>query len=70
MRSNTINVLHIGDEITSDKARIREVFQKYYTDLLSNDIKERRFINTNIIHQGPVLTDAQQGLLNLNFFKG
>ena len=57
-RSNTINVLHMGSEIISDKARIQEIFQKYYTHLLCNDIESRRLINMNIVHKGQFLTAA------------
>lgn len=66
-RTNTINVLHIGDEITSDQSRIQLTFLEYYKDLLCNDIKERRLINMNIIHHGPVLSKDQQRLLSLSF---
>lgn len=38
-RMNTINVLHVGDEIPTDQTRIQEIFQAYYRDLLCNDIK-------------------------------
>lgn len=31
---NTINVLHMGNDIISDHTRIKEIFQKYYMDLL------------------------------------
>ena len=66
-RANTINVLHMGSEIISDQARIQDIFQKYYTYLLCNDIENRRPINMNIVHKGPVLTTAQQKLLTLSF---
>lgn len=66
-RSNTINVLHIVDEVTSNQERIREIFQKYYRDLFCTNIENRRLININVIHQGPVLTETQQQLLTLSF---
>ena len=67
VRSNSINVLHIGDKVTCDQSRIREIFQKYYMDLLCTDMEYRRLINISIIQQGPVLTVAQQKLLTLSF---
>lgn len=67
VRSNSINMLHIGDEVTSDQSRIREISQEYYMDLLCTDMENRRLINMNIIQQGPVLTATQQKLLTLSF---
>ena len=66
-RENTINVLHLGNEITSNQSKIKQIFQEYYTDLLCNDIKDRRLINMNIIQNSPVLTEDQQNLLTLSF---
>ena len=59
----------MGQEIISDQARIHEIFQKYYTDLLCNDIEDRRLINMNIVHKGPILTAAEQNLFSLSFSK-
>ena len=49
---NTINVLHMGNEIISDQTRIKEIFQEYYMDLLYRDIDDRCLINMNIVHKG------------------
>lgn len=53
-RANTINVLHKGDEITTDQARIQGIFQAYYRNLLCNDIETKRPINMNVIQRGPI----------------
>ena len=47
--SNTINVLHIGNDIISDQTRIKEIFQKYYMDLLCNDTDDRCLINMKVV---------------------
>ena len=43
---NTINVLHMGNNIIRDQTRIKEIFQEYYMDLLRRDINDRRLIKT------------------------
>lgn len=66
-RTNTINVLHLEDGMTSDPLRIQMAFRKYYMDLLCTDINDQRKKNMNVVHKGHTLTEAQQGLLSLNF---
>ena len=65
--SNTINVLHMGNDIISDQTRIKEIFQKYYIDLLCNDTEDRCLINVKVVQKGLVLSAAHQNLLSLSF---
>ena len=66
-KANTINVLHLGDGVTSDRRKIQEAFQSFYQNLLCTDMKDRRPINMNVILNGVVLLESHQNLLSLNF---
>lgn len=60
-------MLHVDGIVVSDKALIHQAFNAFYVDLLCCEIDNRRKINMNVIHAGPVLNDELRSQLNLSF---
>lgn len=66
-RINRITSIHINGAEVTHPSLIEEEFYKFYTELFCYENANRRKVNLNIVHHGPILSDVQRDLLNLSF---
>ena len=67
-RINRIACLYLNGKDINDPSLIQHKFHRFYTNLVCADF-DRAKINLNIARNGPILSDAQRGSLDLSFSK-
>lgn len=65
--ANSINVLHIDENLVSDPCLIQQAFLAFYSDILCCSMSNSKLINMSIINSGPILTDELRSQLSLQF---
>ena len=61
--SNTINILQSNSGFIYDPVMIQTIFQKFYKDIFFSSFQNRRRINMEVIHMGPILSRNNWSML-------